>query len=323
MKYVAFLAMALMCAWPAEAGLDGYVFLYPIESSFDSQGEAAWYGWLRELDSEAELHGTHSVHGAQIFDSPFQITGRFSNHLQGPAEPGSCYGTTLEVTANRGGWGGTSTTFTGDTRCAPPPPPPTTKPPISGTEIDVTPSDGHTPIVIALQARYEFTDVDDGVQFDIDADGDADRVSWPRDGSVAFLFHDRNGNGVPDNGGELFGNYTRLNSGTTARHGFEALLEFDANADGAVTADDERWAELRLWQDVDHDGLATVNEISTLDAGGIASLGLRHHWTGRRDAHGNILRWQSDVVHTATGPRPYYDVYLMDAASARRSEIPD
>ena len=72
--------------------------------------------------------------------------------------------------------------------------------------IDVTPSDGHTPLVIALDNRYELTSPENGVFFDLDADGNPDRAAWPRDGSVAFLFNDRNGNGVPDDGAELFGN---------------------------------------------------------------------------------------------------------------------
>ncbi|HUR80953.1 MAG TPA: hypothetical protein VM733_09315 [Thermoanaerobaculia bacterium] len=274
---------------PAYAGLDGYVFLYPIESSFRSDGEAAWYGWLRELDASAELNGTHSVHGDQIFDSSFQVTGKYHYNLEGPATPATC---------------------SGDTRCAPPPPPPK-EPPVPGTEIDVTPSQGHTPIVVALNDRYEFTSVEKGVSFDLDADGRADRVAWPRDGSVAFLFRDRNGNGVPDDGAELFGNHTRLGNGANAMHGFEALAEFDTNADGAVTPADARWRQLALWTDTNHDGIPALPEISTLDAHRLASLGVRYHWTGRRDMHGNILRWQSRVERSGTGPRPYYDVYLM------------
>lgn len=311
MKYSLFLVTALLCAGPADAGLDGYVFLYPIDSSFDSEGEAAWYGWLSELDSEAELNGTHSVHGAQIFNSPFQVTGRFYNHLQGPADPGACYGTTLEVTANRGGWGGTSATFTGDTRCAPPP---IVKEPTPGTEIDVTPSGGDTPIVIALEQRYEFTSAENGVMFDIDADGEAERVAWPRDGSTGFLFYDRNRNDVVDNGAELFGNHTLLRNGVKATHGFEALAELDANEDGRISPADAHWTQLALWSDGNRDGRASPNEIRGLDAHGISALDLGFHWTGRRDAYGNVLRWQSSVARTDSGPRPYYDVYLVTSS---------
>ena len=123
-------------------------------------------------------------------------------------------------------------------------------------------------------------------------------------------FNDRNGNGVPDNGAELFGNHTRLASGLNAAHGFEALGEFDTNGDGAVTPADAGWTQLGLWQDFDHDGSAAPSELTRLDVHDIVSLSVVHHWTGRRDAHGNILRWQSSVVHAGTAPRPYYDVYL-------------
>lgn len=310
MKRTTLILIGLLWSTVAQAGLDGYVFLYPIETSFRSSGQAAWYGALRERDTEAELTGDHSVHGPVVFNSPIAVTGMYSYDLEGPAEAGACYGTTLEVTANRGIAGSTSATFTGDTRCAPPPPVKKKDDP------EQTPECEQSPIVVALDGRYEFTDTDGGVQFDIDADGDADRVAWPRDGSVAFLFSDRNGNGLPDDGGELFGDHTRLRDGAQARHGFEALAEFDTDGDGAVTALDAQWTQLGFWQDRDHDGRATHDEISTLDANGISALGLTHHWTGRRDAHGNILRWQSSIVRAGTGPRPYYDVFLLTRAAS-------
>lgn len=59
---------------------------------------------------------------------------------------------------------------------------------------------------------YELTDVAGRTRFDIDANGVTDAVAWPRDGRVALLFYDRTGNGMPDNGAELFGNATKLSN---------------------------------------------------------------------------------------------------------------
>lgn len=47
-----------------------------------------------------------------------------------------------------------------------------------------------------------------------------------------MLVRDLNGNGLIDNGTELFGNSTILSNNETAANGFEALKELDSNGDG-------------------------------------------------------------------------------------------
>ena len=76
--------------------------------------------------------------------------------------------------------------------------------------------------------------------FDIDADGYSESVTWVSpEARDAFLFLDRNGNGIVDDGSELFGDATYLFSGEIAQHGYEALAEFDlfeygGNGDGVI-----------------------------------------------------------------------------------------
>jgi len=294
------------CCANGYASLTGYVDLQPISgSSFTSRGYAAWYGLLGETDPTAELTGEHKVSGDGVtYTTPVSATGTYDNDVTGPAEAGTCYNTTLSITVDRGWSGSTSATYSDGSECAP----------IGNGRRDGwgMPGCPTSPVVIALNDRYEFTDIQSGVDFDIDADGDMDRVAWTRDGSMAFLFFDRNGNHLPDDGSELFGDHTRLRNGTVAQHGFEALAEFDSNADGVVSAADSNWLQLSVWQDRDHNGVAVIDEISTLPAHGIASLGINCHWTGRRDAHGNLFRWQSEIVRDGNGgSRPYYDVYLL------------
>ena len=116
--------------------------------------------------------------------------------------------------------------------------------------------------------------------FDITANGIKISVGWiaPDDGLLVF---DRNGNGVIDSGAELFGDVTPayattnnnglIGSGRTA-DGFAALAQEDTNGDGKVDAQDANWAQLKVWQDLNQDGISQANELTTLADAGIASF---------------------------------------------------
>lgn len=88
-----------------------------------------------------------------------------------------------------------------------------------------------------------------GAHFDLDANGFAESVGWvaPGDG---LLVRDLDGDGVIDNGRELFGDHTVLQNGNNAANGFQALAELDGNADGKVDANDAAFASLRVWRDI-------------------------------------------------------------------------
>jgi len=109
------------------------------------------------------------------------------------------------------------------------------------------------------------------VRFDLDNNGFAERAGWT-DGRDGFLVRDTNGNGRIDNGGELFGNHTKLHNGAKAANGFEALKELDDNGDGKITRADKVWSELRVWQDRNQDAWSAKGELYTLDELGIESI---------------------------------------------------
>jgi len=111
------------------------------------------------------------------------------------------------------------------------------------------------------------------VLFDHDGDGVRTGTGWvaPDDG---WLVMDRNGNGAIDNGGELFGVDTVLQNGAHASDGFAALREWDANADGVVSASDAVFASLRIWRDLGQDGVAQAGELQGLAQAGILSIGV-------------------------------------------------
>jgi hypothetical protein len=153
------------------------------------------------------------------------------------------------------------------------------------------------------------------VSFDITADGRLDSIGWTRPGSEdAFLWLDRNGNGVVDDGSELFGNAARLRNGERATSGFELLKEFDSNNDGIIDSRDPIWQSLRLWFDRNHNGISEPSEMECVADSDIVGLRLNYRFSTRRDQFGNLFRWKSNAIRM--GPRgnlreePFYDVVL-------------
>jgi trimeric autotransporter adhesin len=118
-----------------------------------------------------------------------------------------------------------------------------------------------------------------GVYFDINSDGIRDHLQWVRrGGDEGFLAMDRSGNGLVDNGAELFGVGTPLElEGRNAPNGFVGLAQYDqrrlgGNDDGLITDADAIWPQLRIWVDLDADGVATYPEMRTLKSYGITAL---------------------------------------------------
>lgn len=121
-------------------------------------------------------------------------------------------------------------------------------------------------------------DQDDPILFDHDGDGLATGTGWlqPDDG---FLALDRNGNGVIDNGTELFGDSMPLFNATgeiigEAVGGFAALAAQDTNGNGVVNAADANWERLRVWQDTDSDAQTDPGELHKLNEFDIIGLRL-------------------------------------------------
>lgn len=129
-----------------------------------------------------------------------------------------------------------------------------------------------------------------GILFDHDGDGTKHGSGWVR-GDDGFLVLDKNGNGAIDNGSELFGvDYLKQN-GSKATDGFDALRDLDANSDGLFDLNDAEYANVRVWRDLNQDGISQTNELKTLADTGIASINLAatvnstNLWNGNRLTH--------------------------------------
>jgi len=136
------------------------------------------------------------------------------------------------------------------------------------------------PLAIDLDGDgIETVGVAAGVLFDHDADAIKTGTGWLK-GDDAFVVLDRNGNGTIDSGRELFGVDTIVGTepltGRTlyAPDGFAALGSLDGNGDKLFDANDAQYANVRLWRDLNQDGLSQANELQGLAEAGIASIDL-------------------------------------------------
>jgi len=111
------------------------------------------------------------------------------------------------------------------------------------------------------------------VLFDHDGDGVKTGTGWVS-ADDGLLVLDRNGNGQIDAGAELFGVDTVLANGQKASDGFAALRDFDANGDGVFDAQDARFADVRVWRDLNQNGASQAGELFTLQTLGITAINL-------------------------------------------------
>ncbi|MEN8272382.1 hypothetical protein ABFP28_17000, partial [Acinetobacter baumannii] len=127
-----------------------------------------------------------------------------------------------------------------------------------------------------------------GVLFDHDNDGIRTSTGWINSDD-GLLVIDRNGDGVINNGSELFGDSVTLKDGSQASNGYAALAEFDSNGDGKVNAEDTNFDQLKVWRDLNHDGVSQADELFSLAELGIQSLNLNHTNTDTALGNSNIL----------------------------------
>ncbi|WP_373073158.1 hypothetical protein [Sulfurimonas sp.] len=121
---------------------------------------------------------------------------------------------------------------------------------------------------------------DSSAYFDLTGDGVKEKVGWiaPNDALVAY---DKNENGKIDGIDEVFGNPT-----TT---GFEELRQIaDSNYDGKIDRQDELYSRLKVWNDINQDGISQEDELVSLKDAGVKSIDLNVVGTNI-NVNGNLI----------------------------------
>ncbi|HEU4710557.1 MAG TPA: hypothetical protein VFS76_03285 [Pyrinomonadaceae bacterium] len=181
-----------------------------------------------------------------------------------------------------------------------------------------------SPVLIDVSGNgFNLSSAENGVIFDIFGDGIPLRFAWTSPGSDdAWLALDRNGNGTIDDGTELFGNFSPQPSPPQGegRNGFLALAKYDktangGNNDGKITSFDSIFPSLRLWQDVNHNGISEASELKPLNLVGLSSIELDYKMAKTTDEFGNRFRYRAKVtdLHPAQMGRWAWDVFLVSA----------
>ena len=124
--------------------------------------------------------------------------------------------------------------------------------------------------------------------FDHNKDGIRTATGWVS-ADDGLLVLDRNGDGMINHGGELFGDNTLLKDGSLAANGFAALAEHDENGDGKIDAQDAVFEQLKVWRDLNQDGVSQAEELFTLEQLGIQSLDLNHQAVNQRQSNDNSV----------------------------------
>lgn len=141
------------------------------------------------------------------------------------------------------------------------------------------------PLVIQLDDAPE-TISDQKWFFDIDGNGEKEEISELAKGN-GFLALDKNGNGIIDDGNELFG--------TQSGNGFKDLAEYDEDGNGWIDENDAVYDKLKVWAK-DVSGRDKLMNLQQADVGAIY-LGS----AATRFSHNNLENNETQAVVQQTG----------------------
>ena len=156
------------------------------------------------------------------------------------------------------------------------------------------------PMVIDLDGEgIETIDINKSqIYFDVDNDGFREQTGWISK-NEAILAIDKNENGKIDNQSEMFG--------STTKTGFEELKELDTNGDGIINSQDVDFNKIRVWQDLNENGVTEEGELKTAQEAGIESIYTNSYKIGALN-NNNIITEKATIQYTDGSTKDLYDV---------------
>ncbi len=159
------------------------------------------------------------------------------------------------------------------------------------------------------------------VKFDLNADGIKEETGWVYP-YMGFLARDWNGNGIIDNGSELFGEYSKSRSGTKFTHGYQALSLLDIDKNGRLDSRDKEFSDLLVWVDANMDGISQKSELRSLKSHGIDRLDVVAESLPAKAGELNQVLYQSKYygpAHCAKKGCASYDIFFGTSTSGFQS----
>lgn len=144
--------------------------------------------------------------------------------------------------------------------------------------------------------------------FDIDGDGEKDEINRLAAGS-GYLALDKNGDGLVNDGTELFG--------TASGNGFADLAAYDSDGNGFIDEGDEIWSKLKIWT-MDEFGKEQLCSLSEKGVGAIclSNVPTDFSLTGADNATKGMIRSTGFFLYEngAAGSIQHVDVAKYDQA---------
>lgn len=171
------------------------------------------------------------------------------------------------------------------------------------------------PLVLDLDGDgAELTEIGNPeVFFDFEGNSIQQMTGWidPDDG---ILVRDLDNNGRIETTSELFGNAT-----TDA---FTDLATQDSNADGVINQADAIWRDLRVWRDLNQDGVTDDGELISATDAGVLSVSLDRE-SVRQERAGNQVVAEGTYTTNTGEEREAIAVFLETSSTQTRAVLPD